>query len=190
MDRKEIRVLLEKYYNGESTLHEENKLREYFSGDQINPEFIPERDLFLYQIHEVEDNQEIPDISEEIWNNLSKEDSDKNKVVRSLPYLYLRIAASIVILVGSFFVIKKQVFDNKNTIQYTDTFDNPELAYQQTKEALLYVSAMLNSGADHLEPIQKINKGTKPLNKLTTFNKGLQELKPITNYNKADKYLK
>lgn len=190
MDRKKIRVLLEKFYNGESTLQEEITLREYFSGDQIDPEFIADKDLFLYQAQQIENNQEVPDISEEIWNNLSKQENDKRKVVRSLPYFYLRIAASIIILVGSFFLIKDQVFDNKNKIQYTDTYDNPELAYQQTKETLLYVSAMLNSGAEHLDPIRKINEGTQPLNKLTTFNQGLNELKPITNYSKADKYLK
>jgi len=190
MDQKEIRALLERFYSGESTLHEENILREYFSGDQVDPEFTADQDLFLYQIQKVKDKQEIPDISNEIWNSLIKEDAHKNKAVRSLPYLYLRIAASVVILVGSFFIIKNQVFDTMNTIQYTDTFDNPELAYQQTKETLLYVSAMLNSGAEHLEPIQKINEGTQPLNKLATFNQGLKELKPITNYSKADKYLK
>ncbi len=190
MDLKKIRALLEKFYNGDTTLEEEGLLRDYFMNEPVDQEFIADKDIFLYQIRENQDKEAIPDISDEIWNKLQVDRTDNNMINNKIVYFYLRIAASILVIIGSFFLIKNQVFDKNNEMQFSDTYDNPELAYQQAKETLLYVSAMLNSGTEHLEPIKKIDEGTKPLNSLSTFNKGLSELKSITEYNKADKYFK
>ena len=107
-----------------------------------------------------------------------------------LRYGYLSIAASIAILLASYFVLKNQVFNSNQEIPIADTYDNPEQAYEQAKETLLYVSALLNNGANHLEPIKKINEGTQKLNNIASFNKGLKELKPIEEYTKVDKYFK
>ena len=185
MDQKKVKILLEKFYNGDSTLEEEKLLKEYFSSEPVDPEFIADKDIFLFQIYEKD--QVAPDISDEIWENLQK---DNIKINNKLVYTYLRVAASIIIIIGSYFLIKNEWIDSKQNLQITDTYNNPELAYEQAKETLLYVSAMLNKGANHLEPVQKINAGTIELNKLSTFNKGLEELKPINTYNKANKYLK
>ena len=190
MDLKKIKALLERYYEGESTLNEEKILRDYFSNKIIDDELIAEKDIFLYQIHENDELNKIPDISSKIWNTLNKKEVDKTKVKRNLGLIYLRIAASIIILVGSFFLLKNQVFDENRNIQFTDTYDNPEIAYQQAKETLLYVSAILNNGTDHLAPLEKINEGTQKLNKLVSFNEGLKELIPLNTYIVADKYFK
>lgn len=190
MDLKKIRTLLEKFYNGESTLDEEKVLREYFSNELIDSEFVADKDIFLYQTHENENLKDIPDISSEIWNSLSNTDDYKTKTNNNLTYFYLRIAASIIILIGSFFLLKNQVFNKQQDIQFADTYDNPEEAYEQAKEALLYVSQVLNTGAGHLEPIAKMDKGTQELNKLSFINEGLKELDPINKYNIADKYFK
>ena len=189
MDLKRIRTLLERYYNGDTTLDEEKILREYFSSDIIHKEFIADKDIFLYQIHENGKVDNMPDISSQIWNNLNNKETDKTKN-NNLRYIFLRIAASIIILTGSFFLLKNQVFNKNQNIQFTDTYNNPELAYQQAKETLLYVSAILNNGTDHLEPIQKINEGTQKLIKLSSFNEGLEQLSPLNKYNVADKYFK
>lgn len=190
MDLKKIRALLEKYYNGESTLQEEGLLRNYFLNKPVDQEFAADKDIFLYQDQETQYNEDIPDISDELWHELQNNPTHKTKSNNKIRYSYLRIAASVIIILGSFFLIKNQVFNKNNEIQFSDSYDNPELAYQQAKETLLYVSAMLNNGTEHLESIKKIDEGTKPLNNLSTFNKGLNELKPITEYNKADKYFK
>jgi hypothetical protein len=190
MDLKKIRTLLEKFYNGESTLDEEKILREYFSNELIDSEFIADKDIFLFQTHENENLKDIPDISNEIWNTLSNTDDYKIKTNNNLSYFYLRIAASIIILIGSFFLLKNQIFNKQPDIQFADTYDNPEEAYRQAKEALLYVSQVLNTGAERLDPIAKMDKGTQELSKLSFINEGLKELDPINKYNIANKYFK
>lgn len=190
MDPKKIKILLEKYYNGKSTLDEELILREYFSTATIDEELIEEKDIFLYQVQENKYLNDIPDISDEIWSSLNKNTNEINKKNIKSGYFYLKIAASIIIVAGSYFLLKNQVFNSRQNINFTDTYNNPELAYQEAKKTLLFVSTMLNNGTAHLEPIEKIAKGTQELNRLSSFNMGLNELSPIYTYDLANKYLK
>ena len=191
MDLKKIKTLLEKYYNGETTLDEENLLRDYFVGDQVDDELIAERDPFLYQMYEISNQDNIEDFSDEIWKNIQNQNINKKLKNNNLTYILLRIAASIIIIVGFMVLLKdNHQMGIKKNIQFTDTYNNPEIAYKQAKETLLYVSAMLNHGTNYLEPVEKLNEGTKELSKLKTFNDGLKELDPLSKYNVASKYLK
>lgn len=189
MNREKIKALLEKYYEGDSSNEEEKLLRNYFLGDHIDDEFLPHRDIFIFSESEMISNKDIPDISNEIWDNIQSSNNVNTFKKRKLIYNYLSIAASIAILIVSFFFIRDEI-QNKDTIQFEDTYENPELAYLQAKEALLYVSAKLNSGTEHLDPIKTIDKGAEELKVLSTFNQGLNELKTIEKYNIAKKYIK
>ncbi|MCK5170760.1 MAG: hypothetical protein KAQ75_12855, partial [Bacteroidales bacterium] len=120
MDLKKIKALLERYYNGDTTSAEEKILREYFSSDIIDKEFVADKDIFLYQTHEKDISDNMPDISDEIWNNINKNEKGKLKKNNNLRYIFLRIAASIIILTGSFFLLKNQVFNKNQNIQFTD----------------------------------------------------------------------
>jgi hypothetical protein len=190
MDLKRIKLLLEKYYSGESTLDEENILREYFGREVVDKELIADKDIFIYQMQENNKSTEIPDISDQIWDNIKDIDNKKLHLIKPKSYLFLRIAASVVVVLGSYFLLKNDIFNKEQEIEFTDTYENPELAYQQAKETLMYVSAMLNNGTDHLEPIHKVNEGTEQLHKLSSFNNGLKELSPVSKFEVADKYIK
>ena len=102
----------------------------------------------------------------------------------------LRVAAGIIVLIASFYLIKNQLIIDKTDYKIVDTYETPEEAYEQAKQALLYVSSVLNSGTEHLEPIQKINESTQKLSPLASFNNGLKELNQIKKYQIADKYIK
>lgn len=189
MNREKIKALLEKYYSGESSLEEEKLLRNYFAGSQVEDEFLDHKELFVFSGNEIKASDDIPDVSDEIWSNIEKNENIKQLKKRKLYHYTLSVAASIAILVVSFFFINDEI-NNGSPAQFEDTYDNPELAYLQAKEALLFVSSKLNSGTDHLKPIEKLNEGTQELQILSTFNKGLNELKPVQKYDVADKYIK
>ena len=191
MDLKQIKTLLEKYYNGESTLEEEQILYEYFIGDDVSSELEADKDIFLYNLDERNKFQNMPDISGEIWNNIKKSDVHHISREKKMIYWAYRVAASLLVLLASYFFIKNQFDKNQNgEYQIADTYENPEEAYEATKQALLYVSEMMNSGTDHLEPIQKINESTQKLKPISTFNDGLKELNQIKKYQIANKYIK
>ena len=186
-----MKALLEKYYNGDTSTEEEEILKNYFERDDISDEFVADKDIFMYNIHEKSNLNSIPDISDQIWNNIEKQEVIiENKRRKSINYTLLRVAAGITILVASFFLLKNDIFNNSQNIQFTDTYDSPEQAYLETKKTLLYVSELLNSGTEHLKPINKIEEGTKNLYTLSSFNNGLKELDPIRKYKIADKYIK
>ena len=48
MDYKYIEQLMERYWRCETTLHEENILRTFFSQEDVPAEFLPYKDLFVY----------------------------------------------------------------------------------------------------------------------------------------------
>ncbi|MEE4197374.1 MAG: hypothetical protein V2I54_07000 [Bacteroidales bacterium] len=189
MNREKIKALLEKYYNGDTTLEEEEELRTYFNGTSIDQEFLPYRDIFIFSTHEIEAAEDIPEFGDEILENINNHQNRKTQKNRKIINYTLSIAASISILIVSFFFIQNE-FKNEHANSFQDTYENPELAYLQAKEALLYVSAKLNSGTEHLEPLQTIDKGADELRVLSTFNQGLNELKTFEKYNVVKKYIK
>lgn len=191
MDLKQIKALLEKYYNGESTLDEEQILYEYFIQDDVSNELDADKDIFLNNLDEKNKFQDIPDISGEIWNNIKKNEVNHISREKKMIYWAYRVAAGLLVLLASYFFIKNQFDKNQNgEYQIADTYENPEEAYEATKQALLYVSEILNSGTEHLEPIQKINEGTQKLSPISSFNDGLKELNQIKKYQIANKYIK
>ena len=189
MNREQIKALLEKYYNGETSLEEEKQLQRYFTGNEVDEKFTEDRAIFIYTTEKANETNQLPDLGNEIWDNIEKKENIKQLKNRKLYHYSLSIAASIAILVVSFFFITNEI-NKQSTVSFNDTYENPELAYLQAKEALLYVSSKLNSGTEHLKPIQKINAGKEELKILTTFNQGLNELKPVQKYNVTDKYIK
>lgn len=52
MDYKYINQLLERYWNGETSLEEENILRTFFSQDELPAELKPYKSLFTYELSE------------------------------------------------------------------------------------------------------------------------------------------
>jgi hypothetical protein len=189
MNREQIKALLEKYYNGETSLEEEKQLQNYFTANEVDEEFAEDKAIFIFAREEAKQTNQLPDLKNEIWNNIEKNENINRLKNRKLVHYSLSIAASIAILVVSFFFVQNEI-NKQSTITFNDTYENPELAYLQAKEALLYVSSKLNSGTEHLEPIQKINKGKEELKLLSTFNQGLNELKPVQKYSITDKYIK
>jgi len=49
MDSKQIEKLLERYFNGTSTVEEEAVLRNFFFSDEVPASLLPYKDLFVYQ---------------------------------------------------------------------------------------------------------------------------------------------
>lgn len=191
MDLKQIKALLEKFYNGESTLDEEKILNEYFKQDDISSDLIADRDIFLYNQEEKNSLQDIPDISDDILNTIERNELHHIPVRRKTIYWMYRVAAGIIILLASYFILENQLDKNQNgEYQFADTYENPEEAYDHAKQTLLYVSAMLNNGTEHLEPIEKINESTQKLSPISTFNDGIKELNQIKKYQIANKYIK
>jgi hypothetical protein len=152
MKEDELKRLIEKYYNGESTEEEENALRDFFSKDNVPQGYEAEKEIFSYY----EGSQEIPEPSIDFEARILAgiDASEKNAVSQRIRRYFLpavSIAAGLLIMTGSYFFFTRQT-------EQQDTFKDPDLAYAKTIKILRDVSAQLNHGAQVLEPVGKINE--------------------------------
>ena len=154
METDSIKVLLDKYWEGESSIEDERLLKEYFSTDQIDPALEALRPLFAFykQQGEIAMASEI---------NL-KPRIEPVARIHNLRWL-INVAATVLVFIGLFFANRYQDQRAKETYVFVDTYDDPKVAYQEVKEALMFVSTKMNKGlskADQslakMEPLDNI----------------------------------
>ncbi|MEA3317290.1 MAG: hypothetical protein U9R54_04980 [Bacteroidota bacterium] len=174
----EIKKLLDKYYNGKSSKEEEIILSDFFCNKEVPEELFPDKELFLFlKTQKDKTSDDIPDLSNKIWENIKSHEKKKKITLKRNFSILSGVAAGIVVIIFSYFMLNNnKIIPNKN-YTFNDTYSDPELAYKETKQALLYIS-------------KKFNKGTKQLEAIEIFNDGIKQLEPINQYNKATKYIK
>lgn len=152
MDCKNIKALLDKYWEGETSLEEEQVLRRYFNEEKVAKDLEAFRPLFLYL------KQEKQQSSTQSFEQLVQPTN-----VRFL-WLKTAIAAAsivLVLLLGGLVYQENNRPAHKlaaeNSALAKDTYKDPEQAYQEAKAALLLISKGLNKG---------INKTTEGVNKV------------------------
>ncbi len=150
----DIHKILDLYWSGESSLEQEKILRDYFQRDDIDPSLAPYRGLFNFFSEEKKNEIKLEDLK------LPFEEESHGATVRRLrPFQrWIGVAASIILLIGFFWV-----FQTKSH-SYNDTYQDPELAWEQTKEALYFLSNKMDKGAE--ESVEQI----KQLERLDLFN--------------------
>jgi 7-cyano-7-deazaguanine synthase in queuosine biosynthesis len=136
MELNRIETILEKYFQGETSVSEEKELKNYFSSSDVAQhleQYIP---LFIYfsKVKEQEFKQTIP------------LQAKKRNVA------WLSIAASVVVLLGiSTFIYLYQPQESNDL----GTYDNPEAAFEATQKALSLLSKNVNVG---IESVTYINE--------------------------------
>lgn len=182
MEINKIEELLARYYEGQTTLEEEETLRGYFSGSEVPGYLQPDKDLFLGIANEKSQEVLSPefelDILKAIQESEIKEKYSRKSISRQL-YWISGVAASLILLIATYFFLQS------NSIQ--DTYDNPQLAYNETKKILSYVSSKMNKGLDPVqESLYTYNVGTSELGRLSKINEGMEDVKSISRlYEKA-----
>ncbi|MFV5689183.1 hypothetical protein ACM55M_11220 [Flavobacterium sp. ZT3R25] len=146
MELNKIEILLEKYFQGETCIAEENELRNYFSSPDVAQHLEQYKPMFVYFPLAKEQmlQQEIPLLPIPKFRN-----EDKKRYV-----VWVSIAASVVVLLG----IGMYVFynyDNANGKQDLGTYDNPEVALKETQKALALLSNHVNVGIESVYYIKE-----------------------------------
>lgn len=152
MNYHEIRILLKAYWEAESTLEQEHRLKEFFATapDGLPQDLAAARDWFLGLRRAARTSFPVPESFLEI------------PVPRRIPTaapmgsFWLRhweYAAILLIAAGSFWVHPNPAHPARNPASVTDTYQDPRKAYEVTKQALELLSANLNRAK---EPVSKI----------------------------------
>jgi len=174
----ELRKMLERFYRGETSLEEENRLAEYFSANQVPQEFMPDRELFR-AFGSADETVPVPvDLDQKITASI---DQAERKAVRSRRislFSLSGLAAGLLIMVAVYLFFIRQD-DSRSLIaanEWSDTYQDPAEAYEEARRTLMYVSSRLNDGTEELKHIQQVQKTTEPLQALSKINKGTKEL--------------
>lgn len=141
MELAKIEQLVEKYFEGETTIAEETQLKQYFSSENVAAHLEHYKPLFGYLTTEKE---------EKFTPLLSL------KTKKRFPVTRIAIAASVVFLVGIITLVNYPPTKQKQLAKSElGSFESPEEAFEETQKALALLSQNVNIG---MESVNYINE--------------------------------
>jgi hypothetical protein len=188
MDYQKAEELIDKYWQGNTTLEEERALRNFLIRKKDLPEEFARVARLMHYFNENNKlnagsmempgmdmpRMEVPRMDMPCMEMpgmdmpVDKKDAEKQSATGSAPaarqrYLYWRTAASLVVvallsLLGYFMVTDREETPNLATQETQD----PEKAYAYTKASLLLLSGKMNEGMTHASTLKKF-KSTQNL---------------------------
>lgn len=151
MGHEWIEQLLERYFEGETNLSEEQQLREYFQGSDLPAHLLPYQPLFRYFAEEQAQHQLGSDFDEKLLGQLREHRAAETPLRRLGLRAWALRAAAIALLgigLGWLFFPKNAETPQTAAIDWSKyEVQDPELAFQITRKALLRTSDELNHGA-------------------------------------------
>lgn len=148
-----IEELVEKYNNAETTLQEEAQLSAYFSGDDVAPHLAHYKPLFAF-FAKAQDEAYTKDVP-----------FQPKKTIRL--YQWISVAAAVIIMLG---VMLPQAFGPSQQEK-----EEALLAYNQTMEALSFISIGMNESKEQLNTLTLVSEamdtGRDGASRLSEFNK-------------------
>lgn len=160
MDSNRIEELLNKYWNCETSLEEEQQLRMYFQTAHVPEQLKEAATLFRYFENQKKNSLNDDGFDSVVLKNINQ---TKNKS-RSLFYNAMRIAAGIGLLLVAVWFIRFEV-RKTNPPLAVDTFEDPKLAFEETKKALLMISKSFGKAEVEVKKINMFNEAQEEISK-------------------------
>ncbi|MEM1321054.1 MAG: hypothetical protein AAGG75_12445 [Bacteroidota bacterium] len=163
MDYNQIKLLLDKYWEGETSLEEEVQLRAYFAQDNIPEDLKPLQPLFAF--FAAEQQLELDEDFERKLLTQLEEPAPPRIAPRLRLYQWGARAAALALLVVAAFYLFQQPIESadQQAVDWSShEAQTPEQAWEQTKAALMLVSRKLNKGAgEAAKGVAKMETATK-----------------------------
>lgn len=171
MDSREIGQLLEKYWNCDTSLEEEQMLRNYFNGPAVPDQLKDAAELFRF--FESERKRALSENFDHDVMRSMKKTERKTKIV-SLAYRkasmvrwvqVARIAAGVLVMVAATYYVRNEVLKSKDidTAQVVDTFSDPKDALEETKKALMMISKSFGKAKEGAGKINLFNEAEQKI---------------------------
>ncbi len=153
-DNNEIDRLLEKYWNCETTVEEENQLQDHFTTESR------QEAAALFQYFR---NQRSTALSDPTFDTkvMSKAKHPSGRVI-TLLYNSMRIAAGVVVLVLAVWLVRLELRESSPT-GTADTYNDPDRAFEETKRALMMISRSFNTAEKHAKKINLFNEAQEEI---------------------------
>ncbi|MCB0443338.1 MAG: hypothetical protein KDC50_04740 [Flavobacterium sp.] len=147
MELAKIEQLLEKYFEGETTIAEEIQLKQYFSSDKVAAHLEHYKPLFGFLITEKE---------KQFTPSLSLKTKKRFAVAR------IGIAASLLFLIGTVTYFNYKPYNPTPVANAKlGSFESPEEAFKETQKALALLSEKVNIGMESVSYINEYENSKK-----------------------------
>jgi hypothetical protein len=175
MNFRQIEILLENYFNGETSLEDEKTLRRFFQQENIPKHLVSLKTQFEYFSSEHDHNYLDESFDKKLLKQINNNESCEKRFFRKRNlYVISGIAASVLIIVS--------LFIDPFTSKIKNTLDDPYQAYMETKKAIQFVSNAFNKGLKPTGKLASYNDGIKQLSKISSFNTGIEQSKKIVTF--------
>ncbi|MGM0635993.1 MAG: hypothetical protein ACQESK_07990 [Bacteroidota bacterium] len=151
-DIHKIELLLERYFDAETSLQEEIELKQFLQQENLPDSLKKYRELF--NVMTVEAEIQLP--KDKNYSSFSEQIiAEENAKLKFWKTANIRkIAAVLVIVISGTWFLNYQAEQQKKA--------EVRLAYEQTKAALELVSSEMNQGKKQLKHLNEIEEQTKP----------------------------
>lgn len=168
MDYKVIKQLLDKYFDGETSLSEENQLRAYFNEPDVHPSLQSYQPMFQF-FHTERTCQLDSSFETRLLEKIQQTEQPRMRVVSMRTWI-ARAAAVLILAVGMWWVYPTLQSQPEEAVAQAIDWskyepETPEEAYKILKTSLHKVSSELNNGAEKAaKEVMKVNKMNEVLN--------------------------
>jgi glucose-6-phosphate isomerase len=160
MDSNRINELLKKYWSCETSLEEEAELREHFKSSNAPDELKDAAALFRY--FEENKKKSLNDISFEGRVMEKIHTPPKRGQIARLTYNAMRIAAGLGVVLAATWFIRNEI-RSSNPPEVVDTYDDPKMAFEETKKALMMISKSFGTAEEQAKKINLFNKAQEEI---------------------------
>lgn len=161
MDSDQIDELLNKYWNCQTSLEEEQRLQAYFREENI-PERLKET-AALFQYFGEHKKKTLAEVSFDS-QVMKKLKAPKRGKMAALVFNTMRIAAGIIVLLTAIWLVRMEVRESTPQ-EMIDTYDDPKLAFEETKKALMMISKSFGTAEEQAKKINLFNEAQKEVRK-------------------------
>jgi len=182
MDLNEIRILIDRFEKGDTSLEEEKRISQFFhTMRDIPAEFSGYRLYFLamHQKRNVAAPTVIPGVLKSAETRKSATTIQK---VFLTPFWFKSVAATILILLAIGLTIRisnPEIFTGKK--KYSE--EEKRKAYHQTMTTLAYVGNILNKGAEPVSYLGKFDEEIENVGKMEKLTSSLNQVSKISKLN-------
>ena len=168
MDYKYIEQLLERYWQCDTSVEEEAILKAFFSQANVPEHLMPYKSLFAGE-KMLQEAKLDESFDAQVLERIQEDETVKAKRVsitrRLMPFYKAAASIAIILTLGnaaqSSFRPAEAVENDYNYENYKDSYDDPEMAYDQISDALQMVSQSL-SEASKQDSLLREQVGNQP----------------------------
>ncbi len=139
MERVEINKIIDRYFEGETSLQEEKRLRTYFNSEKVAPELEPYKAMFGFYENESK-------------KSTSVEMPVEKTVSKKHAYKWTAIAGILIILAGY------GIFKTNTTGIKQEKITNHDMAVQQTQDLLYMLTDAISTGQQQIDYLNEFSK--------------------------------